>query len=168
MDLSHLDALGRVAGIGGIALGAVVLLVRPLIGIIGGVPAPQRARVVNLIALGCFSVGVIGIVAWSAGAWSGGQSVVTAGERSPGVISGGEVSIGAPLSPAAITTQNQAATAPGAPPPVTPPNASVHTQGAQSPGIISGGSTHIQYSAPLAPATPTPAPASPSVKPSPD
>ena len=38
MDLSQLKSVGEIAGIGGIALGVVVLLVRPLIGTISGLP----------------------------------------------------------------------------------------------------------------------------------
>ena len=166
INLSHLDALGRVAGIGGIALGAVVLLVRPLISTVRGVPAPQRAKVVRSIAFGCFFVGALGIVTWGTSAWSGGQSVVTTGEQSPGVISGGNVSIGASPPPATTTTQNEAATAPSAPPPATLPNASVHTRGAQSPGIISSGSTHIQYSTPTAPVIVAPTSTASSAQPS--
>jgi hypothetical protein len=80
MDPAQLVSLGKVAGIGGIALGVVVLLVRRLIGTVQGVPAKDRARTVNLIALGCFAIGALGMAAWAVSSFSGGQSVSTAGD----------------------------------------------------------------------------------------
>jgi hypothetical protein len=52
MDLSQLKFLGEIAGIGGIALGVVVLLIRPLIATIAGLPKDARAGPVKLIAIG--------------------------------------------------------------------------------------------------------------------
>jgi hypothetical protein len=43
LNLSGLGRLGKVAGIGGIAIGAVVLLLNALIGAIPGLPADQQA-----------------------------------------------------------------------------------------------------------------------------
>jgi len=50
MDLSSLASLGKVAGLGGIALGVVVLLVRPVIDRASGVPAAERAPLLRFIA----------------------------------------------------------------------------------------------------------------------
>ena len=61
MDLSQLKPLGEVAGIGGIALGVVVLVLRPLIRSIAGLPKDSRAGPVKLIAIGCFVIGGLGI-----------------------------------------------------------------------------------------------------------
>ena len=52
MDLSSLASLGKVAGLGGIAIGLVVLLVRPMIDRVSTVPAAQRAPMLRLIAWG--------------------------------------------------------------------------------------------------------------------
>src|SRR4051794_22964633 len=90
MDLSQLKSLGEAAGIGGIALGVVVLLVRPLIGTIAGLPESARAGTVKWIAVGCFTIGALGIVAWTLG---GRSSVSTSGGQSPAVISNGNASI---------------------------------------------------------------------------
>jgi hypothetical protein len=60
---SNLKSLGEIAGIGGLALGVVMLLVRPLIAAIAGLPKDDRAGPVKLIAIGCFMIGALGIAA---------------------------------------------------------------------------------------------------------
>jgi hypothetical protein len=67
MNLSGLGRLGKVAGIGGIAIGAVVLLLNALIGTIPGLPADQQAEIVRLLAILSFGIGALGIIAWFAG-----------------------------------------------------------------------------------------------------
>jgi hypothetical protein len=67
MNLSGLGRLGKVAGIGGIAIGAVVLLLNTLIGTIPGLPADQQAEIVKLLAILSFGIGALGIIAWFAG-----------------------------------------------------------------------------------------------------
>ena len=67
MNLSGLGRLGKVAGIGGIAIGAVVLLLNALIGTIPGLPADQQAGIVKLLAILSFGIGALGIIAWFAG-----------------------------------------------------------------------------------------------------
>jgi hypothetical protein len=70
MDLSQLKSLGEVAGIGGIALGGVVLLVRPLIATIVGLPKNARTGTVKLIAVGLLcDWGARRVVAWAIGSW---------------------------------------------------------------------------------------------------
>ena len=67
MDLA---ALGKIAGIGGIAIGAMVLLVRPLID--KAIKAkPEQLALFRLIALGAFAIGALGIGAWALGGSSG-------------------------------------------------------------------------------------------------
>jgi hypothetical protein len=66
MNLSGLGRLGKVAGIGGISIGAVVLLFNALIGTIPGLPHDQQADIVRLLAFLSFGIGGIGIVAWFA------------------------------------------------------------------------------------------------------
>jgi hypothetical protein len=42
MDISILESLGKIAGIGGIAIGLVALLVRPLVEQVSRLPKQQR------------------------------------------------------------------------------------------------------------------------------
>jgi hypothetical protein len=137
MDLSQLKSLGEVAGIGGIALGAVVLLVRPLIATITGLPKNARAGTVKWIAVGCFAIGALGIVAWTIGARS---SVATAGSQSPAVISNGNATINYGASSAEQPSAAAQPSSSGA-----APSGTVSTKGNQSPGVISGGNVQIQY-----------------------
>lgn len=130
MDLSQLEPLGKIAGIGGIAIGAVVLLIWAIINKTSTVPAQQRAPTLRLLALGAFGVGVLGIVAWLANGWSGGQRASTRGNDSPAIIGGGNVTIG-PASPSAPPVPRPQGGA--------PPNAAAQTGGDRSPAIVSGG-----------------------------
>jgi hypothetical protein len=96
MDLSSLASLGRVAGLGGIALGVVALLVRPIIDRTSGVPAAQRASLLRFVAMGAFGTGGLGIVAWLVGGLAAGPTVTAgaggvAGGRD---VSGNTISIG--------------------------------------------------------------------------
>ena len=148
MDLSQLKSLGEIAGIGGLALGVLVLLVWPLIASIAGLPKDARAGPVKLIAIGCFAIGALGIAAWTIGSQSPGQQVSTQGSQSPGIISGGSatVSYGAvpTAQPGSADKTNQAA-----------PSGTVRTEGNQSPGVIAGGKVGVEY-APTPPATRSP------------
>lgn len=150
MDLSQLKSLGEIAGIGGIALGVVVLLVRPLIATIAGLPKDARAGPVKLIAIGCFAIGALGIAAWTIGSQSPGQQVSTQGSQSPGIVSGGNATV----SYGAVPTAQ-----PGSPPADKPnqpaPTGTVRTEGNQSPGVIAGGKVGVEY-APTLPAAPSP------------
>src|SRR4051812_15509176 len=95
--MQQLAGLGKVAGIGGIALGVVVLLLRPLIEqVLPGLEPSARAEAVQVIAIGAFSLGALGIVTWAVSAFSGkgAPSVRTRGDRSVGIIAGKNVSFG--------------------------------------------------------------------------
>jgi hypothetical protein len=149
MDLSQLKSLGEIAGIGGIALGVVILLIRPLIATIAGLPKDARAGPVKLIAIGCFAIGALGIAAWTISSHSNGRQVSTRAPQSPGVISGGDATVSYGISPEAPS---------GSPPADTPnstaPSGTVHTEGNQSPGIVAGGKVGVEY-APTPPAAPS-------------
>jgi hypothetical protein len=67
-----LAALGKIAGIGGIAIGAVVLLVRPLIDK-AAKAKPGQLALFRLIAIGAFAIGVLGIGAWALNGSGGGH-----------------------------------------------------------------------------------------------
>lgn len=88
MDLSSLTSLGKVAGLGDIAIGVVLLLVRPIIDRVSSVPAAQRAPMLRFVAMGAFGIGALGIIAWVVSGLSGGN--VTAGAG--GVAAGRDVS----------------------------------------------------------------------------
>jgi hypothetical protein len=77
MDLSSLETLGKIAGLGGIAVGMIALLVRPLIDRIPGLPSAERGPTVRLIAIGAFTIGALGIVAWMASSLGGHNTIVT-------------------------------------------------------------------------------------------
>jgi hypothetical protein len=148
MDLSLLKSLGEIAGIGGIALGVVVLLVSPLIATIADLPQDARAGTVKWIAVGCFAIGALGIVAWTIGSRS---TVSTSGSQSPAVISKenttinyGASSVEQPSSPAKPSSGGAT------------PSGTVGTKGNQSPGVISGGNVQIQYSTNPPPASQPP------------
>jgi hypothetical protein len=131
LDLAQLEPLGKVAGIGGIAIGAVVLIIRDVIAKTSIASARQRAALLRLMAIGAFGIGALGIVAWLTAGVSGGHHASTRGAESPAVVSGGNVTIG-PASPMAgsAAPRSQAGVA---------PNATAKTEGNRSPAIISGG-----------------------------
>ena len=130
MDLSQLEPLGKIAGIGGIAIGAVVSIINAIVDKTSSVPARQRASMLRLLAIGAFSVGALGIVASTVG----GQQALTRGNDSPAIIGGGNVTVG-PASPSGSsgsTPQSGIA-----------PNAAAKTEGNRSPAIISGGNAVV-------------------------
>jgi hypothetical protein len=92
MDVSSLADLGKVAGIGGLAIGMIVLIIRPMIDGAKDLPRAERAPTFRLIAIGAFAIGGLGILAWliatlvaPPGDGSGGNCNVTSG----GIGSGG-------------------------------------------------------------------------------
>jgi len=128
--------LGQVAGVAGIAIGAVVLVFRSLIEkVLKGMPPKDRARAVTTIALCAFGVGVAGIGAWAFTGAQDGTSVTTRGAGSPAAIGGRDVMIGVPSSPPSVPT----ASGPAAETPRSPSaGARVETHGDQSPAAVGG------------------------------
>jgi hypothetical protein len=103
MDLSSLASLGKVTGLGGVALGVVVLLVKPLIDRAAGVPAAQRAPLLRFVAAGAFGIGALGIIAWLVSGLSGGSVTATAGPGGLAAghnVTGNKVTVDAPLAQA--------------------------------------------------------------------
>jgi hypothetical protein len=131
LDLSQLELLGKVAGIGGIAIGAVVLIIRGILDKTSSVPARQRASMLRLVAIGAFGVGALGIVAWAAN----GPRASTRGNDSPAIVSGGNATIGPAVATGSSAPTHQIG--------VTPPTATVKTEGDRSPAIISGGNATV-------------------------
>ena len=66
MDANLLKIVGQVAGIGGLALGVLLLLCRDIIrkNIFPKLPPAEAYRLLRLITLAVWSVAVIGIAAW--------------------------------------------------------------------------------------------------------
>jgi hypothetical protein len=66
VEAEVLKAAGQIAGIGGLALGAFLLLFRDIIrkNIFPKLPAPEAYRLLRLITLAVWSIAVIGIAAW--------------------------------------------------------------------------------------------------------
>jgi hypothetical protein len=108
VDISSLESLGKVAGLGGIAIGVVLLLVRPIIDQASSVPVAQRTPMLRFIAMGAFGIGALGTVAWLISGLSGGN--VTSGA--------GGVAAGRDIFGSTITLAPQGGS--GAPPPATP------------------------------------------------
>lgn len=103
MDLSSLGSLGKIGGLSGIAIGAVVLLVRPLIEK-AGKAKPEQLALLRLIAIGAFAIGGLGILVSVLD--SGGGTHVDVGPCGVGAgrdASGNSVSCGAVPSPPKAT-----------------------------------------------------------------
>src|SRR5690349_18081063 len=66
MDAQALKTVAQVAGIGGVALGVLLLLFRDIVrkSIFPKLPAGEASRLLRLITGAVWSVAVIGILAW--------------------------------------------------------------------------------------------------------
>ena len=100
MAVSDMAQLGKIAGLGGIALGAMVVILRAVLPHLGGVPVKQRATTYNLIIGGAFGIGALGIIAWTVGAPTSEPpkpAAATSGAQSPAIVgSGATVTYGQP------------------------------------------------------------------------
>jgi hypothetical protein len=97
MDLSALEALGRIAGLAGMAVGLVALLVRPIVSQTPILPLAQRAPMLRLIVMGSFAIGALGILVWAAGSLGGHNTIVNGApcsNTSAGSSSGNSVNCG--------------------------------------------------------------------------
>jgi hypothetical protein len=79
MDISQLPKLGKVAGVPGIALGAVVLLIGAVLAATGALPEGWRGPVAIAVVVGIILLAAITIRAYRADA----QIASTGGDRSP-------------------------------------------------------------------------------------
>jgi hypothetical protein len=103
MDLSSLAELGKVAGVAGVAIGMVALLVRPIIDSASALPRAERAPMLRFVAVGAFAIGALGIVAWLIAGMQLATSVRTGdcGIATNGTATGNTVNCGnAPAAPA--------------------------------------------------------------------
>jgi hypothetical protein len=96
MDAKLLEIAGQVAGIGGLALGVLLIVFRDIIrkNIFPKLPSAQAYRLLRLITGAVWSVAVIGIIAWV---------YVSTGSRSV-VAKDGGVAIGGDANGAKIKT----------------------------------------------------------------
>jgi hypothetical protein len=80
MDFSQLVGLGRVAGIGGLGLGVVVLLLKPVIEQSPTLSEPARGWLLLTVAIGAFAIGALGLIVWRLGSRSGAQVAQSLGD----------------------------------------------------------------------------------------
>lgn len=146
MNLNVLPALGKIAGIGGIALGVVVLLGDRLVGTVAGLPAVDRGPAVQLLTICTFGIGVAGLLVWLFAARSGGPSARTEGNNAPAINAGGNVSVNVPppAEPPA-PTRGAKVSAP------TMPQGSARTKGDDSAAVNAGGSATVNTHMPPPP-----------------
>ncbi len=66
MELKALEGLGKVAGIGGIALGVLALVLKDVLAssVFAALPPEQAAQLLMMIIIGSFLIGALGICAW--------------------------------------------------------------------------------------------------------
>jgi hypothetical protein len=66
MDMKALTGLGKVAGIGGIALGVVAILLKDVLSnrVFQGLPPERAYQLLFVITIGLFVLGALGILAW--------------------------------------------------------------------------------------------------------
>lgn len=95
MDAEILKVVGQVAGIGGLALGVLLLVFREIIRkkIFPKLPPDHAYRLLRLITVAVWSVAIVGIVAWV----YAGQGSAKAASANCGIAIGGDVSGGSTI-----------------------------------------------------------------------
>jgi hypothetical protein len=144
MNLAPLTSLGKVAGIGGIALGVVVLLGDKLVGSVTKLPAADRAAAVQLLTLCCFGIGALGLLVWLAAIRSDGASASTQGDGAPAINAGGNVAVNSPgMAALTIAAKKAAVTA--------VPLGRAKAKGKNSGAVNAGGSVTVNTDPPPKP-----------------
>ena len=82
MDISLLPKLGKIAGVPGIALGVVVLLLGAVLAAVGILPEGWRGPVVVVVIVGAVLLGVLAVLGWARGTRGGAQVARTEGDHS--------------------------------------------------------------------------------------
>ncbi len=82
MDLSQLSRLGKVAGVPGIALGAVVLVLGAVLAATNTVPEGWRGPLLIVIAVGVVLLGTLAVRGWARGKQGDAQVATALGDRS--------------------------------------------------------------------------------------
>lgn len=130
MEAEILEALGQVAGIGGIALGVLLLVFRDVVrkAIFPTLSPDHGFRLLRLIVVSVWSVAVLGVGAWI---WTevqcgGAERIATRGDQSPIVTcTQGQVIINIGGDAAEGRTETEAGDPTG-----------IETQGSQSPVVV--------------------------------
>ena len=82
VDFSLLRWLGKTAGVPGIALGVVVLLLGAVVAAIGILPEGWRGPVAVVVIVGAVLLGVLAVLGWARGTRGGAQVAHTEGDHS--------------------------------------------------------------------------------------
>jgi hypothetical protein len=72
MDAANLFAgAGKIAGLGGMSIALIVLLLRPVIApnVLQGLAVPARERVLRLVVISAFLVGLAGLASYTFSVW---------------------------------------------------------------------------------------------------
>jgi O-antigen ligase len=82
MDLSQLSGLGKVGGVPGIALGAVVLVLGAVLALTDVLPEVWRGPLLLVVVLGTVALGGLALAGWIRGSRGDAQIATTEGIRS--------------------------------------------------------------------------------------
>jgi len=82
VDISQLPKLGKIAGVPGIALGVVVLLLGAVVAAAGVLPEGWRGPVIVVIIVGTMLLGVLAVLGWARGTRGGAQVARTERDHS--------------------------------------------------------------------------------------
>jgi len=86
MDLSQLSKLGKVGGVPGIALGAVVLVLGGVLAAMDVLPEGWRGAVLTLVTIGILALGALALAGWMRGARAGAMVARTEGDNSAALV----------------------------------------------------------------------------------
>ena len=82
VDISQLPKLGKIAGVPGIALGVVVLLLGAVVAAVGILPEGWRGPVAVVVIVGAVLLGVLAVLGWARGTRGGALVARTEGDYS--------------------------------------------------------------------------------------
>lgn len=85
VDVSELSKLGKVAGVPGIAIGAVVLVIGASLALTDTLPPGWHGPVLMASIIGILILGGIALLGWSRGNRAGAQIARTEGNNSPAI-----------------------------------------------------------------------------------
>lgn len=82
MDLSQLPQLGKVAGVPGVGMGAVALVLGGVLAAADLLPEGWRGPVLLVVAVGAVGLGALVVLGWARAARGAAQTARTRGDRS--------------------------------------------------------------------------------------
>jgi hypothetical protein len=77
VNISSLAKLGEIAGLAGVAVGMVAVIALAVIKRTSNLARAERAPMLRLVAIGAFTIGALGIVAWLVAGIQLGPSVMS-------------------------------------------------------------------------------------------